>query len=287
MTRTDDISRFWSENPMTYGSAHGEARYDDGAYQPGTRAFFERVDREFLAWNRPLHGDYPFDRLFPYGAVPTGGRVLELGCGMGTMAALWATRGADVVAVDLNEVAVAQTRRRFELMGLTGQIEQADARDLPFAAGTFDYVWSWGVLHHSPDIERSIAELMRVLKPGGGFGVMVYHRRSLLHLYMTRYVEGFLHRETRFLDSLGIASRYGDAAREEGNPHTWPMTRSELKALFGPHSEDLRVRTLGTDLDGVLPWMVPGLGSVLPVPLKKPWARRFGWSLWSEGHRRC
>jgi ubiquinone/menaquinone biosynthesis C-methylase UbiE len=78
------------------------------------------------------------------------------------------------------------------------------------------------VLHHSPDIARSLAELMRVLRPGGGFGLMVYHRRSLLHWYMTEYVEGVLHMERRFLDAVALASRNGDAAREEGNPHRTP-----------------------------------------------------------------
>jgi SAM-dependent methyltransferase len=274
------VEQWWAEHPMTYGDVHGEA--DE---QRGAPAFFASVDRRFLEWNRPLHGARPFERIFPYDRYE-GGRVLEVGCGLGTMASLWAREGARVTAVDLNETAVEQTRRRFELLGLDGEIRQADGRELPFEDGAFDYAWSWGVLHHSPDLRRSLRELLRVVRPGGGYGVMLYHRRSLLHGYMTRYLEGFVHMERRFLSELELASRYGDAAREEGNPHTWPVTRAELRGMLDAAGADAEVRVLGTDLDNVLRFMAPGLGDVLPAAMKTPWARRLGWSLWAHGQRR-
>lgn len=281
------IEQWWADNPMTYGATHGKAEYAGStSVTLGTPEFFDRVDREFYGWNAPLHGRRPFERLFPYDDYGPEDHVLEVGCGMGTMAMNWARAGVRMTAVDLNEVAVEQTRRRFELFDLGGAIFQTDARKLPFEDASFAYAYSWGVLHHSPDVEGSLAEMLRVIRPGGGFGVMVYHRRSLLHWYMTEYVEGFLHYERRFLDSLQLASRYGDAAREEGNPHTWPMTKRELLDALRPFSDDARVRVLGTDVDFVLNTMVPGLPRLMPAALKKPWARRFGWSLWAFGHRR-
>jgi len=270
---------------MTYGSEHGRTVYDDAAYQMGSKEFFDRLDREFYSWNRPLHDTRPFDRLFPYGDYRDGKKVLEIGCGLGTLAMNWARNGAGITAVDLNPTSIAQTRKRFELMGLNGVIEPMDARKLAFADGSFDYVYSWGVLHHSPNLEQSLDEMMRVLKPGGGFGVMVYNRRSLLHWYKTLWIEGFLHYESRFLDPLQLASRYGDGARAEGNPHTWPVTKSELRKMLGAHSGDLHIKTLGTDLDTVFHSLLPGLGLVLPGWAKKPWARHFGWSLWAHGHK--
>jgi SAM-dependent methyltransferase len=162
----------------------------------------------------------------------------------------------------------------------------ANANELPFNDGEFDYVYSWGVLHHSPALQKSISELMRVTRAGGGVGVMLYNRRSLAHWYVTEFIEGFLNFENQFLGPLELASRYGDGYREEGNPHTWPVTQSEMEAMLAPHMLDLSFRIFGTELDGVLPMLWPGLGMFVPRFVKKTWARRFGWSLWMHGHKR-
>jgi SAM-dependent methyltransferase len=286
MTANEKVQRWWAENPMTYGSTHGRTEYDDAAPELGTPEFFQRLDREFFGWNGPLHGTRPFDRIFPYDAYSAGKRVVEIGCGLGTMAMLWAQAGASVTAVDLNPTSVTQTRRRFELLGLQADIRLMDATHLEFADAQFDYAYSWGVLHHSPNLPQSVAEMMRVLKPGGEFGLMLYNRRSILHWYMTEYLEGFLHRERRFLSSLELASRYGDGAREEGNPHTWPVTKREVREMLAPHAHGVDIRVLGTDLDVSFRWMLPGLGLLAPRWMKKPWARRFGWSLWISGRKR-
>jgi len=285
MSESGDVKAWWRDNPMTYGAEHGRTGYRDGTYDLGTAEFFDRLDREFCDWNRPLHGARPFDRLFPYGDYGPGSKVLEIGCGLGTLAMNWAEKGVDLTAIDLNETSIAQTRRRFEVKGLSARIEQMDARALAFADGQFDYVYSWGVLHHSDALDQSLQEMMRVLKPGGGFGLMVYNRRSFLHWYKTLYTEGFLHYENRFLGPLELASRYGDGARAEGNPHTWPETKDSLRVMLGPHSRDLDIRVLGTDLDTIFHALLPGLGLFLPAWAKKPWARRFGWSLWAFGHK--
>jgi ubiquinone/menaquinone biosynthesis C-methylase UbiE len=271
---------------MTYAETHGQTEYDSGSgVEPGTREFFDRLDRQFYDWNRPLHGQRPFDRLFPYDEY-RGKPVLEVGCGLGTMAMNWAQAGASVTAVDLNPTAVAHTRTRFELHGLEGEISEADGRSLAFPDESFDYAWSWGVLHHSPDLGESLSELVRVLRPGGRFGVMLYNRRSFLHWYTIAYLEGVVHREREFLSPLELASRYSDAGREEGNPHTWPITREEGESMLrAAGAADVSTRILGTDLEGVLDTVFPRLGTAVPTWAKKPWARRFGWSLWFSGRK--
>ena len=280
-----DIQDWWSQKPMTYGETHGETSYKEGAYEIGTMAFFERLDNEFYAWNKPLHKNKPFDLLFPFDRYTSGSKVLEIGCGMGTMAMNWAMHGAKITATDISLKSVEQTKRRFELHNLPGDIHMEDANNLSFQDNAFDYSYSWGVLHHSPDIERSISEMMRVTKDGGGFGIMLYNRRSLWHWYMTLYLEGFLHCEKQFLGPLELCSRYGDGYKEEGNPHTWPVTIEEIKKILVPFSSDVKFKILGTDLDYIFRILLPGLGVVLPRYAKKPWARRFGWSLWTYGHK--
>jgi ubiquinone/menaquinone biosynthesis C-methylase UbiE len=286
-----DVRDWWASFPMTYGSVHGATQYtgEEGTerIELGSDEFFTAVDREFYRWNDRLHTPpRKFSRIFPYERY-VGAPVLEVGCGMGTMAMNWAQNGARVTATDLNPVAVHQTQRRFALRGVTGTLVQADARALPFRADTFDYFYSWGVLHHSPDLEGSLAECFRVLRPHGGFGLMLYNRASIYYRYRVQFVEGFLHGESRFLGPLELASRYGDGAREEGNPHTWPVTAAEVRDILRKYSRNVKVCTFGMDLDSSLAQLIPlpKIRRYLPVWLKKPWARRWGWSLWITGDK--
>jgi SAM-dependent methyltransferase len=288
---SERVRSWWAAFPMTYGtSEHGSTtfRREDGSEESlalGTKEFFDAVDQTFYEWNEPLHtAEVPFARLFPYESF-RGRRVLEVGCGMGTMAMGWARQGARITAVDMNPVAVQQTTQRFRLFDVPGTVLQSDARSLPFAADSFDYFYSWGVLHHSPDLERSVEECFRVLKPGGRYGVMLYDRESILFRYRIQFVEGFLHGESRFLGPVELASRYADGDRQEGNPHTWPVTAKEASRIFGRHSHSVQMRRFGLDLDKSLPQLIPlpGMRRLLPRSLRKPWARRWGWSLWISG----
>lgn len=279
----DQVQEWWASNPMTYASVHGQLGYEEGSYELGSREFFDRVDHEFYSWTVQLHDKKPFDRLFPYETYGKDSRVIEIGCGLGTMAMNWAKNGASISAVDLNSTSIEQTSKRFEYHQLDGDIRLADARHLPFEDATFDYGYSWGVLHHSPNLRESVDELLRVIKPGGGFGIMLYNRNSILYRYIIQYIEGFLHYENRFLGPLELASRYGDGDREEGNPHTWPITSSEAHELLGPHSSDTKVKRFGNDLNSNLRFMMPFVARYLPRFVYKSWGRRVGWGLWIYG----
>lgn len=102
MSTKQAIRDWWAQHPMTYADTHGHLEYAGVVYDPHSLAFFDQVDQTFYAWNKPLHRQKPFDGLFPYGQYPPGSRVLEIGCGMGTMAMNWAQHHVDMVAVDLN-----------------------------------------------------------------------------------------------------------------------------------------------------------------------------------------
>lgn len=280
------IRDWWASNPMTYGDVHGKTEYhtqesDVISVELGSREFFETADQRFYQWSTLLHTpEGRFGKIFPY-AEMRGKPVLEVGCGMGCMAMNWAQQGAQLTAVDLNPVAVAQTRRRFEIFGLPGRIMEMDGATLDFPDSTFDYAYSWGVLHHSPNLKASLAEMRRVLKPGGRGGWMLYHRHSLLYGYTIWWLEGIAHLENHFLTPLELASRYSDGGHEEGNPHTWPVTREEVYQRYFVDFEDVRVRVLGADLERVIDQAVPRAGSSLfPRAVLKALARRWGWSLW-------
>ena len=121
-------------------------------------------------------------------------RVLEIGCGLGTDGVRFALAGADYVGVDLTDAAVASARENFEARGLVGRFERADAEELPFGDCSFDHVYSFGVIHHTAQPERIVAEIRRVLEPGGTVTVMLYNRSSINYVV-----------EIMFLRKLGRA----------------------------------------------------------------------------------
>lgn len=117
-----------------------------------------------------------------------GRRVLEVGVGLGADHERFAMAGADLSGIDLTERAVDHVRRRFALRGLESELRVGNAEQLSFADDTFDLVYSWGVLHHTPDTRRAVAEVLRVLKPGGEARIMVYHKHSLVgYMLWLRY----------------------------------------------------------------------------------------------------
>jgi SAM-dependent methyltransferase len=115
-------------------------------------------------------------------------RVLEIGVGLGADHERFAAAGALLSGIDLSPRAVLHARRRLALFGLESQLLIGDAELLPFADSTFELVYSWGVIHHSPDTPAAVAEIHRVLRPGGTAKVMIYHRFSLVgYMLWLRY----------------------------------------------------------------------------------------------------
>lgn len=104
-------------------------------------------------------------------------RVLEIGVGAGVDLSRFVLHGARAFGVDLTAVGLLHTANRMKLLkgDLTFALGQADAENLPFQDSSFDLVYSWGVLHHTPDTERAFSEAFRVLTPGGTLKAMVYH----------------------------------------------------------------------------------------------------------------
>jgi len=178
-SRNDDLSvvqdlnrAWWEDTPMTYDWA-------DTSLQPGTRAWFDDQDARHNVAHRHFATDVtPFDRLIPYASL-SGCQVLEIGTGSGLHSELMARAGAIVTGIDLTAGAIDRTTARFGLKGLAGTFDQWDAEeDRADFAGRFDFVWSWGVIHHSAHTARIVRNVAGWLTDGGRFGGMVYHRDS-------------------------------------------------------------------------------------------------------------
>lgn len=117
-----------------------------------------------------------------------GKNVLEIGVGLGADHQRFAQAGAHLKGIDLTARAVAHTRRRLALFDLASSLSIGDAEKLDFPSNTFDVVYSWGVVHHSPNTPQAIAEVHRVLRPGGVARIMIYHKSSLVgYMLWVRY----------------------------------------------------------------------------------------------------
>ena len=108
-----------------------------------------------------------------------GKETLEIGYGMGTDHLSLARRGATMHGIDLTQRHYGITSKRFELYGESSKLLTGDAENLPYEDNFFDFVYSFGVIHHTPNTEKAISEIHRVLKPGGKCWVTVYHKNSI------------------------------------------------------------------------------------------------------------
>lgn len=166
------VKAFWNE------ASCGEELYFKG-------------DNEAQAYINQAFERYKLEPYIPDFACfdsSSGKRVLEIGVGLGADHQKFAEGGADLYGIDLTERAVENTKQRFSIFNLSSKITIGDAEHLEFSNEYFDVVYSWGVLHHSPDISQSIKEVHRVLKKGGEARIMIYHKNSFVgYMLWIRY----------------------------------------------------------------------------------------------------
>lgn len=161
------IRYWWNSSPCCSKVASAPA---------GTKEFYEQVD---------LYKDTyePFtDQIADYGRWK-GKRVLEIGCGLGKDFSRFISAGAKATAIDMSNRSLALTAKRLAIFGLKGNLCLADAESLPFKDNVFDLVFSWGVLHHTPDTQKAINEIHRCLNSDcGKIIIMLYNKHSLKNM---------------------------------------------------------------------------------------------------------
>ena len=121
-----------------------------------------------------------------------GSRTLEIGVGVGSDHYRLASAGCNMTALDLSREHLRHTSRHLQLEGLATTPVYGDAEKMPFPDNTFDLVYSFGVLHHTPGTDRALAEVWRVLRPGGTALIGLYHRNSSFFWISTVLQNGLL-----------------------------------------------------------------------------------------------
>jgi SAM-dependent methyltransferase len=179
---------------------------------------------------------YPY--LEGYLPQPEGERLdlLEVGLGYGTVSQMLAERGFRYTGLDLAQGPVEMVRHRLSQSGRGGEAVQGSVLELPCAAESFDRVVSIGCIHHTGDIPKGIAEVTRVLRPGGTATVMLYNRHSWRQLRI-----GLVLRAGRLVgrrsDEHDARGRFEKNVDGEIAPMVDFVSRREVRELFAGYSE--------------------------------------------------
>lgn len=262
MTDIEQVRAFWDRLPLGADADLGDL---------GTRQWAENLDR--VKTDIGLAG--VLDLFAP--SRLRGLRVLDVGCGTGYWARLLIPRGVIYQGVDISPRSVDVARRSVEALGFSSSgIQVGNAEDLPFADGSFDHVVSEGVIHHSPDTQRCIQEIHRVLRANGTGAISVYYRGLVLRspslFTMARRTMRLLHVAVpgRQRADMALTSSPEDFVRQyDGveNPIGRAYTAGEVRSMFGAFSSLRIVR-----------YFLPYIRAVelLPRPARALLARRLG-----------
>jgi ubiquinone/menaquinone biosynthesis C-methylase UbiE len=274
---------WWESAPMRYDWR------EEISHSEGSEAYFAEIDRRFLSSARSYMPwqQIPFEAVIPFDDLRNKD-VLEIGVGQGTHAQLLAPRCRSFTGIDLTNAAAEITAKRLKLFKISGTVLQMDAERLQFPDQSFDYVWSWGVIHHSADTNRALAEIHRVLRPGGKFAAMVYHRSWWSYYVFGLLRSVFLGRGHKRIGLHYVNQRGTDGALARYyTPHEWRAVIRDLFVLdsirvYGLKSDVLplphgRLKRWSTDAlpDSIARFLTTQfqMGSLLVAQMRKPESR--------------
>lgn len=208
MADLEKVRDFWNK------ASCGEIYAGEG----GDKARYSEVSRKRYMLEPYLKPFARFEEAY-------GKDVLEIGVGMGSdHQCLAEARPRSLHGIDLTERALEHTQNRFRAFGLVSELAAGNAEQLAFADASFDFVYSWGVIHHSPDTSKAAQEILRVLRPGGVARIMIYHRNSPVGwMLWTRYAL------LRGKPWVGLNQIY---AQHLESPGTKAFSVSEAQELF-------------------------------------------------------
>jgi 2-polyprenyl-3-methyl-5-hydroxy-6-metoxy-1,4-benzoquinol methylase len=262
----EEVKAYWNSRPCNIRHSPQEV---------GTRGYFDEVEarKYFVEPHIPLFAE--FGRW-------NGKKVLEIGCGIGTDTINFARNGALVTAVDVSNISLDLARKRAEVYGLQDRIRfysgSAEELSSVIPVSQYDLIYSFGVIHHTPEPERVVEQLRNFSGPGTELKLMVYHRHSWKVFWiLLKYGKG------RFWQLENLVAKYSEA--QTGCPITYTYSRKEITGLiekYGFSVQDVFV-------DHIFPYSIPEYTSYrylkvwyfrwMPRLLFRWLERHFGWHL--------
>lgn len=273
-TKTPDeqtIADFWTDFPMVYSGID-----QDQATPQEILTFMNETVRTKTPWGHP--NGVMYSAWIDYPAY-TGKKVLEIGYGIGKIVNEFSKVGAEVHGVDLSRFHHAVSGELFKDKPV--DLRLASAEDLPYEDNSFDFVVSWGVIHHASDDQKCYDEVHRVLKPGGQCFLMLYRKGGVKYYYQKLVKKGLFHGGLfkagfdieRFINT--VTDAYTDDS--PGAPISRHYTSRDLDHLFRNFSErDYKITGTVGELSDIPFGRLPLSDLLLSTAMRKKLLDRYG-----------
>jgi 2-polyprenyl-3-methyl-5-hydroxy-6-metoxy-1,4-benzoquinol methylase len=246
----ENVQSYWDRRPCNIRHSRREI---------GSREYFDEVEARKYFVEPHILGFADFPRW-------KGKRVLEIGCGIGTDAINFARNGANYTAIELSGKSLEFAMKRFEVFNLKGRFHRGNAEELDRLVGTgpFDLVYSFGVIHHTPDPRAVIEAARRVIAPHGELRIMLYASQSW--------------------KAAMIEAGFDQPEAQSGCPIAFTYTPEDVHALLAGQFKATEVRQ-----DHIFPYVIEKYVNyeyepqpwfkAMPQEMFKALEKRLGWHL--------
>jgi SAM-dependent methyltransferase len=214
MTSISAVYTFWNDRPCNIKHS---TKHED------TVEFFDEIAKK-------RYTAEPHIKSFMDATQWSGKRVLDLGCGIGTDSVSFAKAGAHVTCIDLTDSGISLCRKNFSLHGLSGEFYQGNIEELDTLLPvedlkSFDLIWSFGVIHHTPNPQKVFEHIPKFLSGSGEFRCMLYSKFSYKLFWLMHENNNWT-----FDNSSALIQKFSEA--QTGCPVTTTYTFEEVKDLI-------------------------------------------------------
>jgi len=258
-----EVENYWNNRPCNI-------KHSDKPF--GTKEYFDEVEwrKYFVEPHILKFADFPSWK---------NKKVLEIGCGIGTDSTNFARHGADLTVTELSQKSLEVCQKRFEVYGLNAEFHQCNAETLTqnLRPRPFDLVYSFGVIHHTPNPEKVFDEIKFYMDENSEFRFMVYNKASIKILQMMN------ESGDKFKDVDDMIAMYSEA--QSGCPITYSYTANSIRELL----DSLGYNVLSIETDHIFKYDIPNYVNykyVIAEPLQNisydafcELEKLFGWHL--------